>query len=77
MSVGNRKAVVRLEAELWKLVEDEVRRSAADPLRPPHTVSSWIRQACLDKLRHADRSRGAKRPSLRALRSSPKDADSR
>ncbi len=77
VSKGNRKVVVRIEPALWDLIEEEIGRAEADPLRPPHTVSSWVRQAMLDKLRHADRSRKVKRPALGMLTASPPLSDSR
>jgi len=77
VSKGNRKVVVRIEPALWALIDDEIGRAESDPLRPPHTVSSWVRQAMLDKLRHADRSRKVKRPALGLLTASPPLSDSR
>jgi hypothetical protein len=77
VSKGNRKVVVRIEPALWALIEEEIGRAESDPLRPPHTVSSWVRQAMLDKLRHADRSRKVRRPALGLLTASPPLSDSR
>ncbi len=77
VSKGNRKVVVRIEPTLWALIEEEISRAESDPIRPPYTVSSWVRQAMIDKLRHADRSRKVKRPALALLTASPPLSDTR
>lgn len=68
---GNPKVVVRFEPELLALVSAEVDRTNEKRRDQPFTLSAWLRQAAIDKLRHSARSRGASTADLAKLDAFP------
>lgn len=62
---------MRFPPNLLELVEAEVERTNANRKGVPYELGQWIRQACIEKLRHSARSRGIKDPELAELDSFP------
>ncbi len=68
---GNPRYVVRFEPRLLELMLAEIDITNARRKGPPFKVAQWIRQACIDKLKHAARSRRADLAELAELDAFP------
>ncbi len=66
---GNDRKVIRFAPQLLDAIEAELAR----PRRKgePPAFAQWVRQACIDKLKHAARSRRASTQELVELDSMP------
>jgi hypothetical protein len=64
---GNPRYVVRFEPRLLELMLDEIDSTNARRKGLPFKVAQWIRQACIDKLKHSARSRRADLAELAEL----------
>jgi hypothetical protein len=71
MNKGNPRVILRMEPRLLALVAAEVERSKLHRKGQPHDRSTWIRQACIDRLKHSARSRGADSAELAELDAFP------
>ena len=71
MNKGNPRIILRMEPRLLELVTAEVERTNARRRGQPYTLSAWIRQAAIDKLKHTARSRGAAAADLAELDAFP------
>jgi hypothetical protein len=58
MSKGNPRVILRVEPRLLALVQAEISRVNERRRAEPYELSSWVRQAMIEKLRHGARSRG-------------------
>jgi hypothetical protein len=58
MNKGNDRKVIRFEPRLMALIEAELARARANPRARQFVFAQWVRQACIDRLKHAARSRG-------------------
>jgi hypothetical protein len=68
---GNPRVIIRIEPELLRLIDVELQRSTQHRKGQPHNLSTWIRQACIDRLKHSARSRGARARDLADLSAFP------
>jgi hypothetical protein len=68
---GSPTVTLRFEPELLALLDAEIDRTSGRRKGPPYTRSTWMRQAVIDKLRHAARSRGADAADLADLDAFP------
>jgi hypothetical protein len=64
---GNPRVIVRMERALLDAIAFEIERTNRNRKGPPYELSSWLRQAALDKLLHAARARHADAGELRTL----------
>jgi hypothetical protein len=63
MSNGNRPVLVRLEPRLREAVEKAVEKSNRHRPRMEYTISSFVREAIVEKLAHRERSAGKRKPT--------------
>ena len=61
MNKGSKRVTVRMGDEMISAIRAQVKHLNADPgANREWTLSEYILQACVEKLRHAQRSRGKK-----------------
>lgn len=61
MSKGSKNVIVRFPDDLLRLVGEAVSRRNDNSRGAEWTLSDWVRAACLDKLKHAARSRRSRK----------------
>jgi hypothetical protein len=66
---GNDRKVIRFAPELLDVIKAELDRRGQKGEKPD--FARWVRQACIDKLKHAARSRGASTAELAELDAMP------
>jgi hypothetical protein len=66
---GNDRKVIRFAPVLLAAIEAELGRRERNGKRLD--LAQWVRQACIDKLKHAARSRGASTAELAELDAMP------
>ncbi len=71
-SEGSPRVIIRIEPELLDLIQAQIGRSRLHRRTgQPHNVSTWLRQAAIDRLKHSARARGASTADLANLNAFP------
>jgi hypothetical protein len=69
---GSPRVILRIEPQLLDLIQAEIERSRLHRRTgQPHNVSTWLRQAAIDRLKHSARARRASTADLANLNAFP------
>lgn len=75
MAKGSTIKPIRFEDDLLAAIAAEIERTNSRRKGRPFKFSQWVRQACIDKLKHSARSRGASAAELADLDAFPETGE--